>query len=344
MEQVKYLPPKFSESLKDLSQYLGIHGMTLDQLRNRGDISETSSNISYVTSSAFKPKSSKLDVIREHQINNEEDDEDEDEVINDSKQFQKSNDPTSTQSSIAHPRKLSVGSTGNNQNSSLINDQNSPKQLTQQLVTRFNPQKPSQRKRYLEASQFLKQGSELVNKSAQFMKSNHNNPQLQDQFTNYTQDNINQEQVKIENEIQMIRERHNNSLLLNSTNNNEDLSILDMTAIISNSTSGGYITTEDVLYEEQINLLDLSGLQQQNLQQQSQNQINNQFQQIKTFNQQDDQSSIFSPQRTPSNRSNSLRQQAIIANTKKGYTPKFSDDSLKIPRKNHKRSIQNIYE
>ena len=35
----------------------------------------------------------------------------------------------------------------------------------------------------------------------------------------------------------MIRERHNNSLLLNSSNNNEDLSILDMTSMI-NGTSG----------------------------------------------------------------------------------------------------------
>ena len=58
MEQLKYLPPKFSFSLKDLAEYLGIFEITEDQIKNRGDLSETSSNISYMTSSAFKPKNS----------------------------------------------------------------------------------------------------------------------------------------------------------------------------------------------------------------------------------------------------------------------------------------------
>ncbi len=66
MEQVKYLPPKFSHALKDLTSYLGIFEITEDQLKNWGEISDTSSNYSYATQSAFRPKNSQLDVIREH--------------------------------------------------------------------------------------------------------------------------------------------------------------------------------------------------------------------------------------------------------------------------------------
>ena len=40
-----------------------------------GEMSDTSSNISYVTQSAFKPKKSQLDVIREHIVYKEEDEE-----------------------------------------------------------------------------------------------------------------------------------------------------------------------------------------------------------------------------------------------------------------------------
>ena len=58
MEQLKYLQPKFSFSLKDLAEYLGIFEITEDQIKNRGDLSETSSNVSYMTQSAFKPKNS----------------------------------------------------------------------------------------------------------------------------------------------------------------------------------------------------------------------------------------------------------------------------------------------
>mmetsp|Transcript_20462 Transcript_20462/g.15088 ORF Transcript_20462/g.15088 Transcript_20462/m.15088 type:complete len:93 (+) Transcript_20462:294-572(+) len=42
-------------------------------------MSETSSNLSYVTSSAFKPKKSQLDVIREHVDHQEDENEEEDE-------------------------------------------------------------------------------------------------------------------------------------------------------------------------------------------------------------------------------------------------------------------------
>lgn len=66
MEQTKYLPPKYSYAIKDLAEFLGIFEITEDALKRvGGDISDTSSNISYVTSSAFKPKKSQLDVIRE---------------------------------------------------------------------------------------------------------------------------------------------------------------------------------------------------------------------------------------------------------------------------------------
>lgn len=68
MEQFKYLPPKYSYALKDLAEFLGIFEITEDQIRTRvGEQSETSSNISYVTQSAFKPKKTQLDVIKEHQ-------------------------------------------------------------------------------------------------------------------------------------------------------------------------------------------------------------------------------------------------------------------------------------
>ena len=66
MEQLKYLPPKFSYALKDIAEFMGIFEVTEDQIKQkRGDVSETSSNLSYITQSAFKPKISQLDVIRE---------------------------------------------------------------------------------------------------------------------------------------------------------------------------------------------------------------------------------------------------------------------------------------
>jgi len=66
MEQFKYLPPKYSYALKDLASFLGIFEVTEDEIRaKRVDLSETSSNLSYITQSAFKAKNSKLDVIRE---------------------------------------------------------------------------------------------------------------------------------------------------------------------------------------------------------------------------------------------------------------------------------------
>jgi hypothetical protein len=62
MEKVKYLPPKYSYAMKDLAEYLGIFEITEDQIksskRSDGGISDTSSNLSYVTQSAFMPKKS----------------------------------------------------------------------------------------------------------------------------------------------------------------------------------------------------------------------------------------------------------------------------------------------
>ena len=75
MEKVKYLPPKFSYALKDLADFLGIFEITDEMISSRkSEVSDTSSNLSYMTSSAFKPKS-QLDVIREHTTYKEEDDE-----------------------------------------------------------------------------------------------------------------------------------------------------------------------------------------------------------------------------------------------------------------------------
>jgi len=79
MEQYKYLPPKYSYSLKDLAEFLGIFEITEESIKaKRGEISETSSNLSYVTSSAFKPKKSQLDVIREQNDKREEEEEEND--------------------------------------------------------------------------------------------------------------------------------------------------------------------------------------------------------------------------------------------------------------------------
>lgn len=77
MEQYKYLPPKFSESLKDLTKFLGIENLTEEQLRlKREDMSDTSSNVSLYTQSAFKAKKNLLDVIAEKK-NPKEDEEEE---------------------------------------------------------------------------------------------------------------------------------------------------------------------------------------------------------------------------------------------------------------------------
>jgi len=78
MEKVKYLPPKYSYAMKDLAEFLGIFEITEDQIKQRrsdGCISDTSSNLSYVTQSAFMPKKSQLDVIREQVTYKEEEDE-----------------------------------------------------------------------------------------------------------------------------------------------------------------------------------------------------------------------------------------------------------------------------
>jgi hypothetical protein len=52
MEQVKYLPPKYSFAMKDLAEYLGIFEITEDQIKKQrggSDYSETSSNLSLMT-------------------------------------------------------------------------------------------------------------------------------------------------------------------------------------------------------------------------------------------------------------------------------------------------------
>jgi hypothetical protein len=50
MEQQKFMPPKFSEALRDLSKYMGIFERTEDDFKQKGDSSETSSLVSQVTS------------------------------------------------------------------------------------------------------------------------------------------------------------------------------------------------------------------------------------------------------------------------------------------------------
>ena len=79
MEKVKYLPPKYSYSMKDLAEYLGIFEVTEDQMKGMqgsdGTLSDTSSSMSLMTQSAFLPKKSQLDVIREQVTYKEEEDE-----------------------------------------------------------------------------------------------------------------------------------------------------------------------------------------------------------------------------------------------------------------------------
>lgn len=66
METQKFCAPKFSFALKDLADYLGIFELSEEELRSRRiDYSDSSSNISYVTSSAFKPNM-QLDIIAEN--------------------------------------------------------------------------------------------------------------------------------------------------------------------------------------------------------------------------------------------------------------------------------------
>jgi len=79
--------------MKDLAEYLGIFEITEDQIKQRGsDYSETSSNLSYMTQSAFKPKNSHLDVIREHPISHKEEDEEEETSGGDTKDSKQLNE------------------------------------------------------------------------------------------------------------------------------------------------------------------------------------------------------------------------------------------------------------
>ena len=76
MEANKYLPPKYSFALKDLADFLGIFEVSEEDLKAWGmERSETGSNLSYMTSSAFVPKRRGLDVIKENE--DQKDDEEE---------------------------------------------------------------------------------------------------------------------------------------------------------------------------------------------------------------------------------------------------------------------------
>jgi hypothetical protein len=83
MEQVKFLPPKFSHSMKDLTNYLGIFEITEEDLkRSKDDISETSSNLSQVTQGMFRPTGQQLEVVHEGESNDaSSDSQEEDEVM-----------------------------------------------------------------------------------------------------------------------------------------------------------------------------------------------------------------------------------------------------------------------
>ena len=78
MEQVKYLPPKFSHSMKDLTNFLGIYEISEEELRSQKDsVSETSSNLSHVTQGMFKPPGrNELEVVHERDGGSDEGEED----------------------------------------------------------------------------------------------------------------------------------------------------------------------------------------------------------------------------------------------------------------------------
>ncbi len=75
MEEVKYLPPKFSHSMKDLTSFLGIFEITEEELRKQhGDHSETSSNLSYMTQSKFIGGKPALEIVHEKGSDNSDTD------------------------------------------------------------------------------------------------------------------------------------------------------------------------------------------------------------------------------------------------------------------------------
>ena len=84
MEQVKYLPPKFSHSMKDLTTFLGIFELTEEDLRSQKDsTSETSSNLSHVTQGMFRPSGrNELEVVHEGGQSDSQEDSDDDDQLN----------------------------------------------------------------------------------------------------------------------------------------------------------------------------------------------------------------------------------------------------------------------
>ena len=65
MEEMKYMPPKFSYAMKDLTQFLGIFEVSEEVLKKkRGNLSETSSHLSEMTQGGFLP-SKTLETVKE---------------------------------------------------------------------------------------------------------------------------------------------------------------------------------------------------------------------------------------------------------------------------------------
>ena len=70
MEEFKYLPPKFSSSLKDLTSYLGIFEISENDLKaKRGQQSDTSN------SSVYQPKI-ELEIVQEKDVDHSDNDAD----------------------------------------------------------------------------------------------------------------------------------------------------------------------------------------------------------------------------------------------------------------------------
>ncbi len=87
MENQKYLNPKFSHALKDLTQFLGVFEITEDDLKMSKDgLSETSSNLSHITQNMFRtdPKNQLEVVLEKNCSDSEQSDEKNKDILKDS--------------------------------------------------------------------------------------------------------------------------------------------------------------------------------------------------------------------------------------------------------------------
>lgn len=73
MEELKYLPPKFSYAMKDLTSFLGIFEISEEEIRQKRGNKSDSSNTSHIIQSGFKAKKS-LEVVQEKDLDSDSED------------------------------------------------------------------------------------------------------------------------------------------------------------------------------------------------------------------------------------------------------------------------------